>query len=141
MLSEHAEFRVLSLKDILTAVDGTRKEIIDFVCTGRMGLRRYLTAAEIVEQAVYARRLLSGDVGLITNVVFMRMREPLRNIEKKKKVIKAADVMVHEQGLHFSPRKVRISTSALVPQLKRFLHESKCALAVSLNVTTDEVRN
>ncbi|XWS09450.1 hypothetical protein CRYUN_Cryun40dG0085600 [Craigia yunnanensis] len=140
MLSEHAEFRVLSLKDILTAVDGTRKEITDFVCTGRMGLRRHLTAAEIVEQAVYARRLLSGDVGLITNVVFMRMREPLHNIEKKN-VIKPADVMVHERGLHFSPRKVRISTSALVPQLKRFLHESKCALAVSLNVTTDEVRN
>ena len=37
----------------------------------RMGLRRHLTAAEIVEQAVNARRLLSGDVGPITNVVFM----------------------------------------------------------------------
>ncbi|XWS22583.1 hypothetical protein CRYUN_Cryun29cG0048800 [Craigia yunnanensis] len=66
------------------------------------------------------------------------MGEPLHNIEN---VIEVADIMVHEQGLHFSPRKVTISTSGLAPQLKRFLHQSKCALAVSLNVTTDEVRN
>lgn len=37
----------------------------------RMGLKRNLSAAEIVEQAVYARRLLSREVGNITNVVFM----------------------------------------------------------------------
>ncbi|KAL0004196.1 hypothetical protein SO802_011757 [Lithocarpus litseifolius] len=104
----------------------------------RMGLKRHLTAAEIVEQAVFARRLLTSEVGSITNVVFMGMGEPLHNINN---VIKAADIMVHDQGLHFSPRKVTVSTSGLVPQLRRFLHESNCALAVSLNATTDEVRN
>ncbi|KAK4763007.1 hypothetical protein SAY86_008775 [Trapa natans] len=109
-----------------------------FCYTGRMGLTRHLTAAEIVEQAVFARRLFSDEVGSISNVVFMGMGEPLHNIEN---VIKAADIMVHEQGLHFSPRKVTVSTSGLVPQLKRFLQESSCALAVSLNATTDEVRN
>lgn len=36
-----------------------------------MGLTRHLTAAEIVEQAVFARRLLTCEVGSITNVVFM----------------------------------------------------------------------
>lgn len=65
------------------------------------------------------------------------MGEPLHNIDN---VIKAANIMVHEQGLHFSPRKVTVSTSGLVPQLKRFLNECNCALAVSLNATTDEVR-
>ncbi|GER54830.1 dual-specificity RNA methyltransferase RlmN, partial [Striga asiatica] len=109
-----------------------------FCYTGRMGLKRNLTAAEIVEQAVLARRLLSHEVGNITNVVFMGMGEPLHNIEN---VIKAADILVDDQGLHFSPRKVTISTSGLVPQIKRFLKESNCALAVSLNATTDEVRN
>ncbi|KAL0545300.1 hypothetical protein IC582_015178 [Cucumis melo] len=109
-----------------------------FCYTGRMGLKRHLTAAEIVEQAVFARRLLTSEVGLITNVVFMGMGEPLHNIDN---VIKAANIMVHEQGLHFSPRKVTVSTSGLVPQLKRFLNECNCALAVSLNATTDEVRN
>lgn len=109
-----------------------------FCYTGRMGLRRHLTAAEIVEQAVFARRLFTDEVGSITNVVFMGMGEPLQNIDN---VIRAADIMVDDQGLHFSPRKVTISTSGLVPQLKRFLHESSCALAVSLNATTDEVRS
>lgn len=41
-----------------------------------MGLKRNLTAAEIVEQAVYARRLLSHEVGSITNVVFMVCMKP-----------------------------------------------------------------
>jgi 23S rRNA (adenine2503-C2)-methyltransferase len=36
-----------------------------------MGLKRHLTAAEIVEQAVFARRLFTSEVGSITNVVFM----------------------------------------------------------------------
>ncbi|KAJ6981175.1 hypothetical protein NC653_024546 [Populus alba x Populus x berolinensis] len=103
-----------------------------------MGLKRHLSTAEIVEQAVFAQRLLTHEVGSFTNVVFMGMGEPLQNIDS---VIKAADIMVHDQGLHFSPRKVTVSTSGLVPQLKRFLHESNCALAVSLNATTDEVRN
>ncbi|KAJ3695312.1 hypothetical protein LUZ60_000689 [Juncus effusus] len=109
-----------------------------FCYTGRMGLRKHLSAAEIVEQAVFARRLFTNEFGSITNVVFMGMGEPLHNIDN---VIKASNIMVDEQGLHFSPRKVTISTSGLVPQLKRFLRESSCALAVSLNATTDEVRN
>ncbi|KAF5443161.1 hypothetical protein F2P56_035744 [Juglans regia] len=172
MLCENAEFKVLSLKEILTACDGTRKILFtleddlvietvvipcdrgrttvcvssqvgcamncQFCYTGRMGLKRHLTAAEIVEQAVFARRLLTSEVGSITNVVFMGMGEPLHNIDN---VIKAAEIMVHDQGLYFSPRKVTVSTSGLVPQLRRFLRESNCALAVSLNATTDEVRN
>jgi len=64
------------------------------------------------------------------------MGEPFHNIDN---VIKASAIMVDDQGLHFSPRKVTVSTSGLVPQLKRFLRESNCSLAVSLNATTDEV--
>ncbi|XP_050205090.1 uncharacterized protein LOC126655129 [Mercurialis annua] len=172
MLGEHAELKALSLEDVRTASDGTRKilfrlddELIietviipcdrgrttvcvssqvgcamncQFCYTGRMGLKRHLTTAEIVDQVVFAQRLISSEIGAITNVVFMGMGEPLQNIEN---VIKAAGIMVHDQGLHFSPRKVTISTSGLVPQLKRFLRESSCTLAVSLNATTDEVRN
>ncbi|CAI0386027.1 unnamed protein product [Linum tenue] len=132
LISEQAQLNALTLQNVVTASDGTRKVLF------RMGLTRHLTTAEIVEQAVFARRLLTSEVGSITNVVFMGMGEPLQNIEN---VIKAADIMVDEQGLQFSPRKVTVSTSGLVPQLKRFLHESNCSLAVSLNATTDEVRN
>ncbi|KAJ8569803.1 hypothetical protein K7X08_006380 [Anisodus acutangulus] len=75
-----------------------------FCYTGRMGLKRNLSTSEIVEQAVLAQRLLSSEVGPISNVVFMGMGEPLHNIEN---VLKAADILVDEQGLHFSPRKMR----------------------------------
>ncbi|KAJ8758985.1 hypothetical protein K2173_003223 [Erythroxylum novogranatense] len=172
VLGERAEFRALSVEDILTASDRTRKILFrlddgmvietvvipcdrgrttvcvssqvgcamncQFCYTGRMGLKRHLTTAEIVEQVVFAQRLLTSEVGPITNVVFMGMGEPLQNIDS---VIQAAEIMVDDQGLHLSPRKVTVSTSGLVPQLRRFLHESNCALAVSLNATTDEVRN
>lgn len=37
----------------------------------RMGLKRHLSTAEIVEQAVFARRLFTSEFGSITNVVFM----------------------------------------------------------------------
>lgn len=49
----------------------------DLFC--RMGLKRNLSAAEIVEQAVFARRLLLHEVGSITNVVFM-VRVPLTHL-------------------------------------------------------------
>lgn len=109
-----------------------------FCYTGRMGLKINLTAAEIVEQVVYARRHFTNEVGPITNVVFMGMGEPLHNFDN---VLKAAEIMVDCHGLHFSPRKVTVSTSGLVPQIRRFIRESPCVLAVSLNATTDEVRN
>lgn len=109
-----------------------------FCYTGRMGLKRNLTAAEIVEQVVYARRHFTNEVGPLTNVVFMGMGEPLHNFDN---VLKAAEIMVDCHGLHFSPRKVTVSTSGLVPQIRRFIRESPCVLAVSLNATTDEVRN
>ncbi|KAG2590400.1 dual-specificity RNA methyltransferase RlmN-like [Panicum virgatum] len=172
MITERADLKALTVKDILTASDGTHKILFSledgpvietviipcargrttvcvssqvgcamncqFCFTGRMGLRKHLSTAEIVEQAVFARRLFSDEFGAITNVVFMGMGEPFHNIDN---VIKASAIMVDDQGLHFSPHKVTVSTSGLVPQLKRFLRESNCSLAVSLNATTDEVRN
>lgn len=61
-----------------------------------MGLTRHLTAAEIVEQAVYARRLFSGEVGSITNVVFMVGETCLSDFvftETKKQVISSVIVV------------------------------------------------
>lgn len=109
-----------------------------FCYTGRMGLKRHLTTAQIVEQLVIAQRNYAHEIGPTTNVVFMGMGEPLHNIDN---VLRAVQIMVDLHGLHLSPRKVTVSTSGLVPQLRRFCRELPCALAVSLNATTDEVRN
>lgn len=109
-----------------------------FCFTAKMGLRGNLTTAQIVEQLVVASRMCGDDLGQVTNVVFMGMGEPLHNLDR---VIRAAEIMVSEKGFHLSPRKVTISTSGLVPQIRTFCRTSKCALAVSLNATTDEVRD
>ncbi|KAF3786447.1 Dual-specificity RNA methyltransferase [Nymphaea thermarum] len=122
MLSENAEFKTLSLKNIHISSDGTRKVL--FL------LEDGLTIETVVIPCSRGRTTVC--------VSSQGMGEPLHNIDN---VIKAAAIMVDDQGLHFSPRKVTVSTSGLVPQIKRFLRESNCQLAVSLNATTDEVRN
>jgi 23S rRNA (adenine2503-C2)-methyltransferase len=64
------------------------------------------------------------------------MGEPLHNADN---VIRAANIMLDDHGLHLSHNKVTVSTSGLVPQIKQFYKQSGCSLAVSLNATTDEV--
>lgn len=107
-----------------------------FCLTAKMGLSRHLRAAEIVEQFVVARRRFP-DVW-ISNVVFMGMGEPLHNLDE---VIPATHVLVDDRGLGLSQRRVTVSTSGLVPQIERLIAESPAQLAVSVNATTDEVRD
>lgn len=108
-----------------------------FCFTAKMGLRRHLTTAEIIGQVVLARQHLSPEVGRIGNIVFMGMGEPLHNYDN---VIRAAHILTHEDGLDFSRRRVTISTSGLVPQLRKLGHDIDVQLAISLNGTTDEQR-
>jgi 23S rRNA (adenine2503-C2)-methyltransferase len=107
-----------------------------FCLTATMGLARNLSAAEIVDQLVIARRRFP-DVW-ISNVVFMGMGEPLHNLDQ---VLPAIDVMVDDHCLGLSQRRVTVSTSGLVPQIRRLVAESPAQLAVSINATTDEVRD
>lgn len=108
-----------------------------FCYTARMGLHSNLSTAEIVDQVVQTRRMFAPEREL-TNIVFMGMGEPLHNPDN---VIPASNILIHQKGLDLSYRKVTVSTSGLVPEILRFGHESKARLAVSLNATTDEVRD
>jgi 23S rRNA (adenine2503-C2)-methyltransferase len=107
-----------------------------FCYTAKMGLRKNLSAAQIVEQVVHARRMVGSDE--VSNVVFMGMGEPLHNLDE---VLTAVDILLDNKGMAFSRNKVTVSTSGLVPQMERFLQESEASLAVSLNATTDLIRN
>lgn len=110
-----------------------------FCLTGRMGLVTSLDADMIVEQVVTARRIAQDlDLGDLTNVVFMGMGEPMSNIDA---VLASCNILVDTAGLALSRNKVTVSTSGLVPQMQRFCRESPASLAVSLNATTDEVRD
>lgn len=107
-----------------------------FCLTARMGLSRHLTTAEIVDQLVQARRLFPEV--WISNIVFMGMGEPLHNLDE---VLPAIDILVDDRGLGLSHRRVTVSTSGLVPQIERLVAESPAQLAVSVNATTDEIRD
>jgi 23S rRNA (adenine2503-C2)-methyltransferase len=108
-----------------------------------MGLARNLEAGEIVDQIHRAnRRLVELDVAPgprpLTNLVFMGMGEPLANFENLKV---ALDHLLSEDGPQFSQRHVTVSTSGLVPMIRRLGEETPVKLAVSLNATTDEQRD
>lgn len=109
-----------------------------FCFTAKMGLNRHLTTAEIVGQVVLARRHLSEEFGHIGNIVFMGMGEPLHNYDN---VVRAVHILTDQMGLDFSRRRVTVSTSGLVPQIRKFGQDCDVQLAVSLNGTSDEQRS
>ena len=107
-----------------------------FCLTGKMGLRRNLTTAEIVDQLCQVQR--DRQAPRITNVVFMGMGEPLANYEA---VLRALRIMLDAGGLAFSHRRITLSTAGLVPPLRRLGQDSPVNLAISLHAADDELRS
>ncbi len=111
-----------------------------FCATGTMGLTRSLSAGEIAGQleAVSRRLAAEGLARPVTNVVFMGMGEPLANLEA---VATAVDILLDDFGPKLSRRHVTVSTVGLVPQMEEFVRRVPAKLAVSLNASSDEVRD
>lgn len=109
-----------------------------FCATARMGLKRNLTQAEILDQVLEAQRRRPEDAR-ISNLVFMGMGEPLANYDA---VRGALDVITDAHGgMGIAPRKVTVSTVGLLPQMRRLMEETGVNLAVSLHSVRDEVRS
>jgi len=104
-----------------------------FCMTGTFGLTRNLRTEEIVNQVCAA--LVDGPVG---NIVLMGMGEPLHNLDN---VVKALQIFYLDDGLGYGTRRVTLSTCGLVPEIMELSRRIKVNLAVSLNATTDDVRN
>lgn len=104
-----------------------------FCLTGVQGLDRSLRTEEIIAQVHELRRRAP-----ITNIVFMGMGEPLHNLDA---VSKACQILLDQDGLNFSKRKVTVSTSGLVPAIEELGRRVDVSLAISLNSTTDEQRS
>ena len=108
-----------------------------FCATAVLGLKRNLTASEIVDQVIEASRdLLSGT--RITHVVLMGMGEPLANYAQTAGAIEITTD--GEWGLGISPRRVTLSTVGLVPQIEKLMEETRVNLAISLHAPTNELR-
>jgi len=108
-----------------------------FCYTGTLGLKRNLTAQEIVEQVIIAQKTLAPPQHL-TNIVLMGMGEPLANYRE---VVEALQRMTSPYGLAFPPRRITLSTAGLVPQIRKFMESDlKVNLAVSLNAPNQRLR-
>jgi 23S rRNA (adenine2503-C2)-methyltransferase len=108
-----------------------------FCLTGKMGLLRHLSAAEIAGQV----RLLARSLQLLDksfNIVLMGMGEPLQNYDN---TMKAMRMLNEKEGLDMHPKRVTLSTVGLVPQMDRLAQEELMPnLAVSLHASSEETR-
>ncbi|MCJ8140699.1 23S rRNA (adenine(2503)-C(2))-methyltransferase RlmN [Falsirhodobacter halotolerans] len=118
-----------------------------FCHTGTQKLVRNLTAGEIVGQLMLARDDLGewpeqgapkDETRLVSNIVLMGMGEPLYNFDA---VRDAMHVVMDNEGLSLSRRRITLSTSGVVPEIAKTAEEIGCLLAVSFHATTDEVRD
>ncbi len=114
-----------------------------FCHTGTQRLVRNLEPAEIVGQVMNARDLLEGwptptEDRQLTNIVMMGMGEPLYNYEN---VAKSLKIVMDNEGLAISKRKITLSTAGVVPMIERCGAELGVNLAVSLHAVNDELRD
>jgi 23S rRNA (adenine2503-C2)-methyltransferase len=124
-----------------------------FCHTGTQPWVRNLTAAEIIGQVMLARDELgewpsllgarsalqeSGDDRMITNIVLMGMGEPLYNYDN---VVAALHLMMDNEGIAISRRRITVSTAGVVPMIGKLGIEAGAALAISLHATRDDVRD
>ncbi len=116
-----------------------------FCSTGKQGLNRNMSTAEIISQVWFANRTLGATPHsetrgrrTISNVVFMGMGEPLANYAE---VIPAIKILLDDFGFGLSKRRVTVSTSGLVPFMDRLHSEVDVALAVSLHAPVDALRD
>ncbi len=103
-----------------------------FCATGQMRFGRNLTASEILDQALYFRRLEAID-----HLVYMGMGEPMLNVDA------VVDSARRLPDLGITHRRTTVSTVGWLPGLRRFVDEvdEPIRLALSLHAPNDELRS
>lgn len=103
----------------------------DFCATGKMGIARNLSTAEILDQVLQAGQLLTAETGRLDNIVFMGMGEPFHN---EANLVAVLDSLTAGDQFHRSPASLLVSTvgisDAMVRLAQRF---PKVNLALSLH--------
>ena len=103
-----------------------------FCMTARQGFQQNLSSTEILNQVCS-----TPESNKLSNLVYMGMGEPLDNIGE---VLKSLEIITSDYGFGWSPKRVTVSSIGILPNLKRFLDDSKCHLAISLHNPFDEER-
>jgi 23S rRNA (adenine2503-C2)-methyltransferase len=110
-----------------------------FCLTAMLGLKRNLSAGEIVGQVLAALEDQRESLLPQTNVVLMGQGEPLLNFDA---VMAAVRILLAPEAVGLSARHVTLSTSGIVPGIDQLAAEPvRPKLAISLNASTDAQRN
>jgi 23S rRNA (adenine2503-C2)-methyltransferase len=103
------------------------------------GLKRNLTAGEIVAQVVRAQKKLDATGERVSSIVVMGIGEPFENYDATMKFL---NIIVHPRGLNIGQRHITVSTSGIVPNIYRFADENtQINLAISLHAPNDALRS
>ncbi len=111
-----------------------------FCASGLNGLKRNLTAGEILGQVLLVNKDLGGTYKnrKITNIVLMGSGEPLDNYDN---VIRFLRLVTDGKGINISDRNISLSTCGLVPEIYRLAEEGlNITLTISLHAPNDEIR-
>lgn len=101
-----------------------------FCMTGTLGFHGQLPASEILNQLFEIDQLaITNHQSSISNLVYMGEGEPMDNLDY---VLRSLEIMTAEYGCAWSPKRITVSTVG-IPNMKRFLDESECHLAVSMH--------
>ncbi len=112
-----------------------------FCSTAKQGFSRNLSVGEIIGQLWLANKSLGyfdSKVRIISNVVMMGMGEPLLNFEN---VVTAMNLMMDDLAFGLAHKRVTLSTSGIVPGIKKLAATSNVSLAISLHAANNELRN
>jgi 23S rRNA (adenine2503-C2)-methyltransferase len=109
-----------------------------FCATGRMGIARNLSAAQILDQVVHAGQILATEGRQLRNVVFMGMGEPFHNEDA---VYEALDRLIDREWFGLSPRKLCVSTVGIPDAMQRFAERFQTVrMVLSLHSARQDVR-
>ncbi|WP_424765856.1 23S rRNA (adenine(2503)-C(2))-methyltransferase RlmN [Paenibacillus sp. sgz302251] len=103
------------------------------------GLKRNLTAGEIVAQVVTAQQMLDATNERVSSIVIMGSGEPFENYDATMTFLR---LMIHEKGLNIGQRHITVSTSGIVPSMYKFADENtQINLALSIHAPNDALRS
>ncbi|KIL35236.1 ribosomal RNA large subunit methyltransferase N [Cohnella kolymensis] len=103
------------------------------------GLKRDLTAGEIVAQVVQSQKLLDPEDERVSSIVIMGSGEPFENYDATMNFLR---IMIDPKGLNIGQRHITVSTSGIVPSMLKFAEENtQINLAISIHAPNDALRS
>ena len=134
---------------LISPIDGTWSACIScqvgcaigckFCATGKMGLKRNLTAEEITDQILFWQQYLKTKNQKLSTIVYMGMGEPFLNWEN---VSESLRVLTDKDLFGFGSRSISVSTSGIPEGIEKLAQDfPQVNLALSLHFADDAKRS